>query len=499
MGIVIRQSAKTLFVTYLGFLIGYVNTLILYPLALSVEQIGLQRILIDATVFFASFAALGATNIPLRYFPYFRDPEKEHNGFLFFLLTLSFCGYIIFVILFLLLKNSLISVYSSNALQLTKYYYYLIPFTLIQLMMIIFEVYTLVQLKPVVPRFIREIVIRVLLALGVLGVLYKVITFNTFVDLIPVIYLLAFILLVFYVYSIRALFLRPNFGVFKSPQFKGILVFGGFVLLGNSSDIIIRNIDSLMLSSYSGLRSTGIYTIALYIALVLEIPRRSMAQVVIPLVAEATKNGDVKKIDELYKKSSLNQMIIGGLLFLVIWCNIDNIFKFIPNGNTFAIGKWVVFYLGLSKVFDMAMGVNAEIVTTSKYYKYDIFFYAGLSLMAIGTNMLLIPVLGLTGASIATAISIFVFNSVRFVFIWYIYKIQPFTKDTLKVLAIAGFMLLFNYMLPHMPGHFVWDVAVRGFLITVIFSILILFFRASEDINSTLARVLKRYLEKVRR
>lgn len=462
MGIVIRQSAKTLFVTYLGFLIGYINTLILYPLALSVEQIGLQRILIDATVFFSSFAALGATNIPLRYFPYFRDPGREHNGFLFFLLTLSFCGYIIFVVLFLLLKDSLISIYSSNALQLTKYYYYLIPFTFIQLMMIIFESYTLVQLKPVVPRFIREIVIRVLLVLGVLGVLYKVITFNTFIDLIPVVYLLALILLMFYVYSIRALFLRPNFGVFKSPQFKGILIFGGFVLLGNSSDIIIRNIDSLMLSSYSGLKSTGIYTIALYIALVLEIPRRSMAQVVIPLVAEATKNNDKGKIEELYKKSSINQMIIGGLLFLLIWCNIDNIFKFVPNGNTFALGKWVVFYLGLGKLFDMAMGVNAEIITTSKYYKYDIFFYAGLSILAIGTNMLLIPRLGLTGAAIATASSVLIFNMVRFIFIWYIYNIQPFSKNTVKIILISAFVLLFNYMLPHLLGHFVWDVAIRG-------------------------------------
>ncbi|MGE5400255.1 MAG: polysaccharide biosynthesis C-terminal domain-containing protein [Ignavibacteriales bacterium] len=496
MGIVIRQSAKTLFVTYLGFLIGYVNTLILFPLALSVEQIGLQRILIDVAAFFSTFAALGATHIPIRYFPYFKDPRKQHNGFLFFLLCLSFVGYVVFLVLFFVLKDAFIGVYSKNASQLTQYYYYLIPFTFIQLLIIIFESYTLVQLKPVVPRFIREIIIRVFFSLGVLGIFYQLITFHTFINLILVFYMAALLLLLLYVYSIKALFLRPDLSVFKSPHLKSMLVFGGFVLLGNTSDIIIRNIDSLMLGSYSGLKSTGIYTIALYIALVLEIPRRSMSQVVVPLVAEASKNRELGKIEELYKKSSINQLIIGGLLFLVIWCNIDNIFKFIPHGSTFALGKWVVFYIGLGKLFDMATGINAEIITTSKYYKYDLFFYMCLSLLAIGTNMLLIPVLGITGAAMASAISILLFNTMRFIFIWRIYKMQPFSKNTIKVLLISVFVLLFNYIFPHVSGHFVWDVAIRGFFITIIFSGLTLFFKASEDINNLLAKVMRRYLVK---
>ncbi|HEX2963253.1 MAG TPA: polysaccharide biosynthesis C-terminal domain-containing protein [Ignavibacteriales bacterium] len=497
MGIVIRQSAKTLIVTYLGFLIGYVNTLIFYPLALSVEQIGLQRILLDVTGFFATFAALGATHIPVRYFPYFKDPKKEHNGFLFFLFCLSFVGYIVFVALFFIFKDTLIGIYSRNAAQLTEYFYYLIPFTFIQLCLFILEVYMLVQLKPVVPRFIREIVIRVLLTLGVLGILYHMITFHVFINFIFVVYVIALLLLVIYVYSRGVLFLRPNFSVFKNPMLKSMLVFGGFVLLGNTSDIIIRNIDSLMLGSYSGLKSTGIYTIALYIALVLEIPRRSMSQVVIPLVAEATKNGDMKKIAEIYKKSSINQMIIGGLVFLVIWCNIDNIFKFIPNGSVFIAGKYVVFYLGIGKLFDMAMGINAEIMTTSKYYKYDIFFYAGLSLLAIGTNMLLIPIWGILGAAMASAISIIIYNLVRFAFIWRIYRMQPFSKQTVKVLLISLVVLIFNYMFPHVSGHFVWDVAIRGFFIAVLFSLLVLLSRASEDINAVLSRTIRRFLEKV--
>ena len=84
-------------------------------------------------------------------------------------------------------------------------------------------------------------------------------------------------------------------------------------------------------------------------------------------------------------------MIVGGLIFLGIWCNIENVFKLIPNGEIYAQGKWVVFYIGISKLFDMATGVNQEIVGTSKYYKIDLLFYLFLVVVAVITNLIFIP------------------------------------------------------------------------------------------------------------
>ena len=52
MGIVIRQSLKTVAVTYLGIALGFINTLWLYPYVLSEEQIGLSRTLINAAFLF---------------------------------------------------------------------------------------------------------------------------------------------------------------------------------------------------------------------------------------------------------------------------------------------------------------------------------------------------------------------------------------------------------------------------------------------------------------
>ena len=73
-----------------------------------------------------------------------------------------------------------------------------------------------------------------------------------------------------------------------------------------------------MLSAYTGFRNTGIYSIAFFIAAFIAVPKKALSQVLIPMVSEANKNNDKNKLNELYKKSSITQLIIGGLLFLLI-------------------------------------------------------------------------------------------------------------------------------------------------------------------------------------
>jgi len=491
MGIVIRQSIKTTAVSYIGFAIGYVNSLFLFPLVLSKEQIGLTRLLISVSFLFATFASLGSGNIPIRFFPYFRDEKKQHNGILAFVLSIGMIGFFLFVIVFLLLKDVIFNIYSKNSPLLLDYYFYFIPFTLIVVLTTIFESYLIVQQKPILPALVREILMRLLLMVGLTAIYFGFFSFNTFATSIIIYYALGLLILVLYIKKEKVLFLKPNLQIVKSPHLKEMIKYAAYIIFGTASATIIGNIDSLMLSAYSGLGSAGIYTIAFFIAAVIEIPKRSISQVVIPIVSQANKDGDIPKLKELYQKTSLNQLIIGGLIFLGIWCNIDNIFKLIPNGEIYAPGKWVVFYIGLSKLFDMATGVNQEIVGTSKYYKIDLLFYIFLAVIAVITNLIFIPKFGITGAAMASAISIFLFNTIRFFFLLYVFRIQPFSLSTLKVLAVFVLTFLISYLVS--PFHnFILDIFLRSLLIIILFGGLVLLMNVSEDVKKVVEAIIKR-------
>ncbi len=496
MGIVIRQSAKSVVLTYLGIGIGIINTLWLFPYIFTETQIGLVRTIINVALLFSTFASLAAGNIPTKFFPYFKDYKNKNNGFLFFLLVIGTIGSTIFILFILNFKFLFVEAFVKNSPLLLNYFYQLIPFTIILVFITIFESYNVIQQNPVFPIFTREVLTRIFLSLSLLLFLFIKFEYQWFVNILIGFYGIVLIVLIYYTYTKRYLFIKPNKGIFKSPMFKSILVFSGFVLMGNASGVVINNIDSLMLSAYSGLRITGIYTIAFFIATFIEIPKKSLSQVLIPLVSEANKDNNIKKLEELYKKSSITQLVIGGILFLLIWFNIDNIFKLIPHGNIYAQGKWVVFFIGLGKIFDMATGINQEIVGTSKYYKLDLSFYPLYGLIAVATNLFLIPKLGMTGAAVATALSVFLINSIRYFLLLFLFKIHPFSLNTLKTLLIVSFTFLINNFMPHIEYHFLLDIIARSIIIVSVFISLVLFFRVSEDINAAYKILLVRIFPK---
>jgi len=73
----------------------------------------------------------------------------------------------------------------------------------------------------------------------------------------------------------------------------------------------------------------------------------------------------------------------------------------------------------------------------------DIAFYPFFGAVAIGANMLFIPMYGLTGAALATAMSVFLINTIRFFFLLIVMKIQPFSLNTLK--ALLAFAVCIYY------------------------------------------------------
>jgi O-antigen/teichoic acid export membrane protein len=493
MGIVIRQSVKSVVITYLGIGFGFINTLWLMPAILTEEQIGLYRTIINVAVLFSTFAALGAGNIPNRFFPYFKDIKNAHNGFLFFILTVGITGFVIFMVLYLNLKFLFVDAFIKNAPALVNYFYLIIPFTLIILLITIFESYNTIQQNPVVPTFTRELLTRIFAAIGLILFFLFRFEYKWFLNLLVGFYGVTLCILIFYTFSQNYLFLKPHTGVFKSPHLKSILVFSAFVLMGNASGTIINNIDGLMLSSYKGLRAAGIYAIAFFIAAFIEIPKKSLSQVLIPLVSEAHMKNDRKQLEMLYKKSSNTQLIISGLIFILVWFNIENIFKIIPHGNVYAQGIWVVFFIGLGKIFDMTTGINQEIVGTSKYYKMDIAFYPFLGIVAIGANLLFIPMYGMTGAALATALSVFLINTIRFFFLLIVMKIQPFSLNTLKALLAFAIVFIINYFLPHIQNHFLLDSFFRSIVIGTIFITIVFTLKVSEDINMLTQKLIKRF------
>jgi O-antigen/teichoic acid export membrane protein len=101
----------------------------------------------------------------------------------------------------------------------------------------------------------------------------------------------------------------------------------------------------------------------------------------------------------------------------------------------------------------------------------------------ISTNLLLIPHFSISGVGLATLISIFIFNAVKFALIKWKLGMQPFSRQTVYVLALAGIAFLPAYLLPD-TGFPVLNAGLKSGLFAGLFAAAILYFRISADFSA---------------
>lgn len=504
MGIVIRQSIKGTLVNYLGVVIGFVTTFFILTAYLTQEEVGLTRVLIDAAILFSSFAQLGTSSSIIRFFPYFKDEDSKHHGFFFWTLIVPLVGFFVFLLVAKCLQGTIIQTFSKNSELFVTYYRFVFPLSLFMLYQTVFESNANVLMRIVVPKFVREVGVRLgLLVSYLLYGYWHIIDLDGLVIGVCITYFLAALVDFFYLLTLGRISFKPDFKIFTKPLLKNILFYTLFLLLNAITANVMPLLNTFFLSAGMGLAFTGIYAIANYIATVVEIPNRSLNAIVQPEISESIKNNDFRRTEELCKSVSLHLMLSSALIFFFIWINLDALFLLLPNGDQYEAGKSVVIILGLTKIMGSTLFVSSSALNYSKYYYWSFVFTIMLTTMAIALNVLLIPRFGMDGAALSQLVSYLVFYICLLMLVKAKMDINIFSVSHLKVLALLAGLVILNhlcinliqplfYKLPYSSTAVTFtETIVRSIFILVISIIGCYKCNISEDINKIIRKVFR--------
>ena len=192
------------------------------------------------------------------------------------------------------------------------------------------------------------------------------------------------------------------------------------------------------------------YSVAVFIGTFIEAPSRAMRQILQPLTSKTLNDNDEKEVSSLYKRSSINLLLIGGFFFLLINCNVAELFKLMPEKG-YGGGEYVVLMISLVKLYNMFLGNNGDIINNSKFYRIILPLSVGMALSVYFLNKLFYFNLGYgtDGLAFATLLTIFVFNSIRLWFVHYKFKMNPFTNRTFIMMfiiaALFGIFYFWNF------------------------------------------------------
>ena len=400
MGIVASQSFKNIISTYLGFLIGAINTLFLYTKFLSDDYYGMVGYMLSLAYVIMPLMAFGAHNTLVKFYTTFKTRESL-NGFLTLMLLMPI-AVIIPIVLLMYFGYGFIGDLLSNKNPIIKQYLW--HTVVIAISLAYFELFfswAKVQMQTVFGNFMKEVFHRVGTMLLLFAFHFEYIDLEQFMSGLAIIYFVRMLIMKVYAFTLKF----PKLTFKKINDLSRILKYSGLIIIAGAIATSLLDVDKVMLGHYIPIKEIAYYNVAIFITAVIAVPQRAMHQLLMPMTAKFLNEHDYDALEDLYKKSSLNLFIVGGFIFLLIVLNINQLYLIIPE--EFNVGLYVVFMISVVKLYDSLLGSNNAILFNSDYYRMVLVLGVVLVIVMVAFNILFIPILGINGAGLATFLAVF--------------------------------------------------------------------------------------------
>lgn len=438
-----RQSIISSIVIYIGFTVGLLNTYFFTRQGNFTEaEYGLTTIFIAIATMMSAFAAMAMPSYIFKFHPYYKEnlpPDK--NDMITWALVVSTIGFVLVMIAGWALKHLVLKKFGTNSPQLVSYYYWIFPMGLGLTIYTVLEAYAWSIHKSVLTTFFKEVQWR--LFTTVLIVLFITNTIGDF-DLFIRLYAFTYpgIAVSLFAYLIFTKKIHFTFKVSKVSRrfFKKIIALCSFVYGGTLIFTLSQVFDTIIIASAleDGPAKAGVFGLATIMISIIQAPQRAIVAASISHLSKAWKDKNMALLQKVYQRSSINQLIFACAIFLLIWMNFTDAINTFGIKPSYLNAGWVFFVLGLTKIIDMGTGVNAQIIATSVYWKFELVSGIILLIVMLPLTYILTRQYGIIGPAIGTLVSVTIYNIIRIAFLWKKFKLFPLSIQSLYTVLLAA-------------------------------------------------------------
>jgi O-antigen/teichoic acid export membrane protein len=487
-----RQSLQHALVNFAGLGVGAASTLWVYPNVL--EGHGLFQILLSVGIVGLPVLTLGANTMAVRFFPRFDDSASGHRGFLGLLLLHCGVGCLLSGLLAGLAWPWVGPLLHTRSPLLWQYLWAAAPLAFLFVTSTILSVYSANFKRITVPTLLLDFSQKIAIPLLLIGVWQHWFTLDQAIWGLLAHASAVCVGMVWYLRRLGQWHFRWPDWAFFDPAFRGeVYRFVGFGTFGGFAILLASKADIFVVGALRPVSDASIYAMSAFFAATLDIPTKSLYAASASSVARYLADDDRLTLLRLYRKVSINLLCAGVLIFGAIWVSIDDLYRLMDNSAVVSAGKWVFFFIGLSKLVEMGTGLNNYLIYYSRYYTWSLL---SLGLMAIANvlgGLWLIPRVGLEGAAIATLLSMTFYNAFSLWLVWRKFGLQPFVPATLVVLLVGLGAWALLAWLPRWDWPPLLHMAFRSGLYGLLVLSAYWRFRVSSDFNMLAERFLRRF------
>lgn len=456
MSVVARQGLKYTIIGYVGFFIGILGIFISTK---DFTFYGTLRYILSSAEMLVPFVVLGISYSNVKFFITVKEDNREMNILSLSLLAIA-VHFIIFSSLFFVLP------YLYPHFLQTKIWEFkemILSLTLLLSFCAIFNKYTS-NFKRIAVSNIFDNILPKIANLGAFVIYYLLFyklqkSLETSENIAFIFFFLVFITIfigyIFYTNRLQKIKFdfRTDY-IRKDNFYKKFFNYSFFGFLGTFGSYL--SINNYMIGEFYGMKEVGIYSTLTAIISLISIPQLGLFNISAPIISKNLKDKDFEELDRFHKKTSLSLYFLGAVLCSCIMVGFPYLTYFINNGELLREYEPVVWIWGSAVLIDLATGFNGNIISLSKYYRFNIIVMLILAACTIGLNLYFIKNtdLKLIGIAFSTAISLIVFNVIKIIFNYVKFRVSPLSIEMIFVSIMCTLAVTVAIVLPNFDNNF---------------------------------------------
>ncbi|MGH2739265.1 MAG: oligosaccharide flippase family protein [Actinomycetota bacterium] len=195
-------------------------------------------------------------------------------------------------------------------------------------------------------------------------------------------------------------------------------------------------LDLFVLARYATSAEVGVYAAAVRAGQVILLFQISVSYMFSPFVADLFERGQREQLDRLYKLLTRWTVTVTLPVLIVLAVAPDTALRLF--GANFGGGSDALLILVAGQVVRSSAGAVGFMLIMVGRTGWDLIVYAASVTLDVGVAVLLVPSLGIEGAATAGALTLGLSNLARLWLIWRFVRVQPFTRDYVRLILPVG-------------------------------------------------------------
>jgi len=426
--------------TIIGLLLGFVGRVILIRYTTQSEY-GIYSLAFTILSIFVVIATLGLGEGSTRYIAYFRGKGEDGNvrGVVSSSIKIALAASISLAAISFFVSDFIsVNIFHTSELSMPlRTFSIAIPFSvLLSVFIAVFRGFGRVDAKVYFQDVMRPVLFLLFLIAVVLFNLSFIGVFYAHISSIVV------TCVVFMIYIVKKSPLGAGRNDVSNPMAKKLLSFSIPLLAVSMLWMVMLWTDTLMLGYFKTPDVVGVYNAAMPLANLLSVIPASMSFIYIPIITQLYSKHLIDDVKRNYTILTKWTLLLTSPIFFVLFLFPDIVLNLL-FGSRYIGASVALQLLALGFFLNVSLGFTYNLLIVIGENKFPMFAYVISTIINIILNIILIPPMGVVGASIASVVSIVISKILNSVRVYMRFKAHPFSKNYLK---IAGLLVLFLFV-----------------------------------------------------